>query len=188
MASLLKVSEEELRGQSLWRFLTDTDAAWLRERIASGAEASLERAMLNFVSADHRPYSLECTVQIRPGGIGVLGHDFVQDERELQREMGEINSELLVMARERERQNKEVKAAKLSLEKTLHELNTFYWHLRKIREVLPICVKCGKVESGDARWEDLIAFMPARFPFLGHGYCPECAAIVQSEEYPEPRS
>jgi heme-degrading monooxygenase HmoA len=31
MASLLKVSEEELRGQSLWLFLTDPDAARLRE-------------------------------------------------------------------------------------------------------------------------------------------------------------
>ena len=118
----------------------------------------------------------------------MIGNDFVQDERELQREMGEINSELLVMARERERPNKEVKSAKLSLENTLHELNTFYWYLRKIREVLPICVKCGKVESGDSRWEDLIAFMHARFPFLSHGYCPECADIVQSEEFPEPRS
>jgi hypothetical protein len=45
-------------------------------------------------------------------------------------------------------------------------------------------MKCGKVESGEARWEDLIAFMNARFPFLSHGYCPECATIVLSE-YPE---
>ena len=184
MASLLKVSEEEVRGQSLWRFLTDPDAARLRERIASGPEASGERVMLNFVPADHMPYSLQCTLQILSRGVAVVGNDFVQDERELQREMGEINSELLVMARERERQNKEVKAAKLSLEKTLHELNTFYWHLRKIREVLPICMKCGKVESGEARWEDLIAFMHSHFPFLSHGYCPECAAMVLSE-YPE---
>jgi hypothetical protein len=90
-----------------------------------------------------------------------------------------------VLARERERQHKEARAAKISLEKTLHELNTLYWHLRKIREVLPICMKCGRVESGDARWEELIAFMQDRFPFLSHGYCPECAEIFRSEESPE---
>ena len=73
------------------------------------------------------------------------------------------------------------------MEKTLHELNTLYWHLRKIREVLPICMKCGKVESGEARWEDLIAFMHDRFPFLSHGYCPDCAAKFQTEEFPETR-
>jgi hypothetical protein len=43
------------------------------------------------------------------------------------------------------------------------------------------------VESGDARWEDLIAFMHDRFPFLSHGYCPDCAARVLAEEFPEPR-
>ena len=187
MASLLKVPEEGLPGQSLWRFLTDPDAAQLRERIASGPGASDERALLNFVSAGHVPHSLQCNVQIRAQAIAVVGTDFLQDERDLQRELGEINSELLVLARERERQNKEVRAAKVSLEKTLHELNTLYWHLRKIREVLPICMKCGKVESGDARWEDLIAFMHDRFPFLSHGYCPDCAAQFQAEEFPEPR-
>ena len=89
MASLLKVSEEELRGQSLWRFLTDPDAARLRERIASGPEASAERVMLNFVPAEHMPYSLQCTLQILARGIAVVGNDFVQDERALQRELGE---------------------------------------------------------------------------------------------------
>jgi hypothetical protein len=117
----------------------------------------------------------------------VAGNEFLQDERDLQRELGEINNELLVLARERERQNKETRAAKASLEKTLHELNTLYWHLRKIREVLPICMKCGKVESGEARWEDLIAFMHDHFPFLSHGYCPDCAAKLHAEEFPETR-
>jgi hypothetical protein len=187
MVSLLGVSEEELRGQSLWRFLTDPDAVRLRERIASAPEASGEQVLLNFVSADHVPYSLQCTLQVRAQGIALVGHDFLPDERDLQRELGEINSELLVLARERERQHKGSNTSRLALEKTLHDLNTFYWHLRKVREVLPICMKCGKVESGDARWEDLIAFMRERFPFLSHGYCPECAAILESEEYPEPR-
>lgn len=183
MAEMLEVPEEQLRGELVWRFLADPDAARLRERLASSAGAQVSRLMLNFVSASHVPLSLECTVGVRADSFAVIGNECLRDERALQHELREINSELVVLARERARQSRAIQKARLELEKTLHELSTLYWHMRKIGEVLPICMKCGKVESEEARWEDLLAFMKARFPFLSHGYCPECAASVLREEH-----
>jgi hypothetical protein len=58
-------------------------------------------------------------------------------EPDAEEELREANGELHVLTREHARQNKELKTAKLVLEQTVHELNTVYWHLRKIREVLP---------------------------------------------------
>ena len=188
MADLLRVPEAELASQPVWRFLADPDATRLRASLAAGAGGERQRLILNFVSAAHAPLSLECTVEVRSGGFAVIGTECVRDEHALQHELREINSELMVLARERVRQNRTVQAAKLELEKTLHELNTLYWHMRKIGEVLPICMKCGKVQAEEARWEDLIAFMQNRFPFLSHGYCPECAATILGDAEAESRS
>jgi heme-degrading monooxygenase HmoA len=85
MASLLKISEQQLQGQAVWQRLTDPDAARLRRLIASGPPASGERALLNFVSADDVVHSLECSLQIRSGAFAVLGNESFRDQRELQR-------------------------------------------------------------------------------------------------------
>ncbi len=188
MADLLRVPEAQLPGQPVWRFLADPDATRLRASLAAGAGGKRQRLILNFVSAAHAPLSLECSVRVRSDGFAVIGNECVRDEHALQHELREINSELTVLARERERQNRTIQAARLELEKTLHELSTLYWHMRKIGEVLPICMKCGKVQSEEARWEDLIAFMQNRFPFLSHGYCPGCADAVLEEAQAESRS
>jgi len=181
MADLLKVPAAQLSGQQVWRFLADPDARRLRDWLACSAGGTRNRLMLNFVSAPHVPISLECTVEVRSDGFAVIGNEILRDEHALQHELCEINGELVVLARERARQGREIQTARLELEKTLHELSTLYWHMRKIGEVLPICMKCGKVESEEARWEDLIAFMRNRFPFLSHGYWPDCANAVLVE-------
>ena len=53
MADTLKVSEPQLYGLPVWRFLTGSDAAALRERI-SVPDAPHCGMVLNFVSQDHR--------------------------------------------------------------------------------------------------------------------------------------
>jgi hypothetical protein len=100
---------------------------------------------------------------------------------EVQRQIIEMNNELAVLAREHAARNKELTAAKRELEKALHEINTLYWHIRKIREVLPMCLKCGKVQSGETQWEAVAEFMIQRFPFLSHGYCSDCASQELAE-------
>jgi hypothetical protein len=120
----------------------------------------------------------------RPPAGGRLGGDRGRTFRhgdELQRQIIEINNELAVLAREHAAKNKELTAAKRELEKALHEINTLYWHIRRIREVLPMCLKCGKVHSGETHWEAVAESMIQRFRFLSHGYCPECASRELAE-------
>ncbi len=77
---------------------------------------------------------------------------------------------------DRKRVEAELRAAKAELEKTIKELNSSYWHLKKIQEVLPICMECGKVKTGESTWEDVVAYLKKNSLFLSHGYCPPCAS------------
>jgi len=60
-------------------------------------------------------------------------------------------------------------------------LKTSFWHLRRIQEVLPICMECGKVKTDGAEWQDVIKYFKANANFLSHGYCPLCAQKVQQQ-------
>jgi hypothetical protein len=68
--------------------------------------------------------------------------------------------------------------AKEELEKALAELNQSHWHLRKIQETLPICMFCGKVETGEAQWQEVVEYLKANSLFLSHGCCPDCAHLM----------
>jgi len=86
------------------------------------------------------------------------------------------DSELLIEDLETEQstlqfENKVIKEA--------HEqLQNSFWHLRKIQEVLPICMGCGKVQANNSSWEDVVQYLKNNALFLSHGYCPECAKKV----------
>jgi hypothetical protein len=86
----------------------------------------------------------------------------------------ELNNLLAVEKRESARKEKELEHMNRKLEETLHQLDTAYWHLRKIREVLPICLDCGRVKTGDGSWETVVQYLRTNSEFLSHGYCPEC--------------
>lgn len=85
-------------------------------------------------------------------------------------------SELLTARREAEQANRELAAAKARLEQTLAELQQSHWMLRKVAEVLPMCVRCGRVKSSDDGWESVAAFLRDHSGFLSHGCCPDCEA------------
>ena len=50
-------------------------------------------------------------------------------------ELHALNSRLAVMARERERR---------ALERALAERDRAYWHLRRVLELLPVCMDCQR--------------------------------------------
>lgn len=79
-----------------------------------------------------------------------------------------LNNELAVLSREHARRGRELEAA-------LAEIDRSYWHLKKIQEVLPICMDCGRVKTGEASWESVVDYLKKNSLFLSHGYCPECA-------------
>jgi heme-degrading monooxygenase HmoA len=182
MADLLGVPQDQLCGQILWPYLTAPDAGALQKLMRDGTEEYKDSTLFNFVSTEGLPHTLECTLRKQKGGWAVIGSIPTRQRDELHRQIMEINNELAVLAREHAARNKELTATKRDLENALHEISTLYWHIRKIKEVLPMCLKCGKVQSGDTHWEDLADFMIQRFPFLSHGYCPDCAARELTEE------
>jgi two-component system cell cycle response regulator len=67
------------------------------------------------------------------------------------------------------------------LEKAHAEIQESHWHLRKIQEVLPICMSCQRVKTGDGQWDELIEFFKAHSNFLSHSYCPECGAEMLAQ-------
>jgi PAS domain S-box-containing protein len=186
MADLLGVSQDQLCGQALWPYLTAPDVAKLQKLLRGGAEEQaeeqVENTLLNFLSTEGLPHTLECTIHRQKDGAAVIGNIPGRQQEELQRQIIEINNEMAVLVREDAATNKDLAAAKHDLEKALNEVSTLYWQIRKVREVLPMCLKCGKVQSGETHWEDLADFMIQRFPFLSHGYCPDCAAQELKDE------
>jgi signal transduction histidine kinase len=75
--------------------------------------------MLNFVSADHVPHTLECKVYFQDKAFAVIGSVPYKEELTLQKELREINNEMLVQARENARENKDLKAESQRLEREL---------------------------------------------------------------------
>ena len=78
------------------------------------------------------------------------------------------------------RQAEELREAKRRLEAALAELRDSHWHLRKLQEVLPICMDCGKVKAG-TEWGSVVQYLKANALFLSHGYCPNCLDRVAAE-------
>jgi hypothetical protein len=66
----------------------------------------------------------------------------------------------------------------------LAELNQSHWHLRKIQETLPICMFCGKVETGEAQWQEVVEYLKANSLFLSHGCCRDCAHLMGEARTP----
>jgi hypothetical protein len=86
-----------------------------------------------------------------------------------------------VLAREHARQGHALRTAQAELERTHKTLKDSFWHLQKIQEVLPVCVSCHKVKTGDGTWNDFVRFFHDHSDFLSHGYCPDCLADAVKE-------
>lgn len=60
--------------------------------------------------------------------------------------------------------------------------------LMELREILPVCMGCGKIKAGDADadWMDAALYLHRSYEVpLSHGYCPSCLrAVHESGEFP----
>jgi heme-degrading monooxygenase HmoA len=174
---LLGRPADVLIGEPLWGFVAAGEEDRLRARILDGDGARGERFFANFVSSSSVPLTLSCLLQVRPGAVTLVGEpaaSLVNAGANLL----ELNNELAVLARENARKGLELERARADVQRTLDELNATHWHLRKIQEVLPICMKCGKVKTGDASWESVVEYLRKNTLFLSHGYCPDCGALA----------
>ena len=180
MAASLGVPEAELVGRPVWGLLTDHDAALLRHRAGRGDRNYEEPLLLNFVDASHSPFTLECRCDVQPGYFVLVGEPPGVTAGAAHEDWLGMNNQLAVLARENARQNKELQQAKRELEAALSDLRDSHWHLKKLQEVLPLCMECGKVKSG-AKWESVVQYLKENALFLSHGYCPACLAVKAAE-------
>ena len=175
LTDLLMQSPSEVLGKSVWTLLPDEDAGALRQRLTDCPRDFDVHFLLNFVNSRHFPVTLTCRMDIQPGYFVIFGEAPQQKSRQAQEELLHLNNQLTVLSRENAQRNKELEKAKCDLTRAMEDLRTSHWHLRKIQEVLPICMDCGKVETG-VEWQDVVTYLKKNALFLSHGYCPDCLA------------
>ena len=87
--------------------------------------------------------------------------------RDLKEELQALSAELAVAARENARQARALKRA-------LEERDRLYWHLRRVQELLPICMDCDAVRP-EGEWMGLAEYLRRNEIAMSHGLCPTCA-------------
>ncbi len=185
IADLLGAAPQALAGRPVAELLTEPDARTVAAAIADEAGEPVE-LLLNLAGPTSLPETLTCRIQRVPGGALILGAPPRGREAKLRRQLLELNAELIVLTRDDARKARDLEAARAELERTVNELNTSYWHLKKIQEVLPICMECGRVKTGELRWETVVDYLKAHSLFLSHGYCPDCARELGISDHDAP--
>ncbi len=62
------------------------------------------------------------------------------------------------------------------LQRTVTELQETLAHVRTLREILPICITCGKVRTDEGYWSKVDTYLREFLNVdLSHGFCPKCA-------------
>jgi two-component system, NtrC family, sensor kinase len=113
----LGASAVEIMGSSLWSWLAAPDAESLQQRVMRHDTSTDEKFPVNFVDAQHSPYTLECRLTTRPDGFILIGEPPPKDER-LQAELMQLNNELSVLSREHARRGRELSKALVELKET----------------------------------------------------------------------
>ena len=181
MTRALGLSRADLIGTDISEHLAEEDGAGLRERLAAGRRAPNERFPLMFARPGRDPVLLSSWIDVQPTHFTLLAEPSLNPNTGYDEQLFATNNELSVLAREHARRGKELAAAKAQLQETLDELNRTHWHLRKVAEVLPMCVDCGRVKPGDGNWGTVVDYLRENSLFLSHGCCPECAGKLQAD-------
>jgi hypothetical protein len=141
----------------------------LREREPSGAPRNL-----HFAEGIRGPITLLVTWEWDGGDLVLLGEAPADDLEATQAVLLKLNSRVSELARENTKKS-------AALEKALADLRSSHWHLRRLKELLPICSYCGKVRTGEDYWQSVEAYLAENADFLTHGVCPECLAKLDLE-------
>lgn len=157
--------------------LSGSGSASLRERMKEAHTAPVRGFQLNFSDGASYALSLECSLGWTGAAYLLLGGVFFERDQRTKQEMLDLTRELAESNRERAKVAGE-------LRKTLVELQTSHWHIRKIQEFLTACCVCSKILTtpGDgAVWQSLSSFLAENGLLMSHGYCPGCEAKVLAE-------
>ena len=161
-------------GRPLASFLAGECSRTLAKHVAEGIPTAL---LVQLVPAGGEPSSLRVFTAPMAGGFALVGEPPWDDHRDLEARLSALNTELAMLSREHVRQ------ARL-LAKANREIYDSQWHLQKIAEVLPICLSCRAVKTGEHTWEEVSSFLARSSDFLSHGYCAHCAETLAAT-FPE---
>lgn len=178
--SRLQLSESNIVNHPIWKVLTQEDAESLRARVAQSQRSDDQRLLLNFVDVDQFPITFSCLVDVQPAYFVIVAEQPRCENEQAADELLRLNNEMAVLSRENMRKSKELERARSEIEKALNDLKTSHWHLKKIQDVLPICMECGKVKN-NGEWGDVVKYIRENALFLSHGYCPDCYQRVKDQ-------
>jgi heme-degrading monooxygenase HmoA len=181
-ASAVRMLSANVIGASVFSFLSESSRAALVALLDSGERRAAAPAALAFDSPSGASFTLECQLDIQPAAFALIGCVGEQRTQAYMETLENLNNQLAVEIRESARKGKELERVNGRLQQALDELDNMYWHLRKIQEVLPICLHCGKVKTGDGTWQTVVDYLKANSQFLSHGYCPDCYAQALAEQ------
>lgn len=145
---------------------------------AAAQGPSDQRVLAQFSGPGGSLFTLRCeVVELPGGGFAVVGEPPWDQHRALEEQLFAINGELSLLMRENARQARALEAAH-------RELRDTHWHLKKVSSVLPICMACQRVNTGEGEdsWEAVESYLKRSSSFLSHGYCARCARSFEDEE------
>lgn len=169
-------SEEEVAGRPLQELLTVDDGETLAGWLSEGPPE--EWCLLNFVAPRETPITLRCLAALEGGELWLVAEPVAAENGTNPADFLRLNNELATLTRENARQARLLEVSRRHLSETLEELETSYWHLRKLQEVLPLCLECGRVKTSESTWSDVVEYLKENEILLSHGYCPDCAPVV----------
>ena len=176
IASALALPEKELVGSLVWDRLAEEDRLRLETRLARGEPSPNEHFPLSFLVSGRDPLTVSCWLDVQPARFTIIAEPALNRHAGYDAELFGLNNELAVLARENSRRGRDLVDAKAKLQEIHDELNRTHWHLRKIAEVLPMCVECGNVKAGEGDWQTVAEYLRENSLFLSHGCCPACLA------------
>jgi heme oxygenase (mycobilin-producing) len=180
LGNALGVPVKAVVGKNISELLVESDAQSFPERLKSGHGG--QDFILNFVGQNLSPFSVRATLFVQNHGSVLIAEREIADEGDLSRELIGLNNEFARLTRENQQKNRELTMAKDELTRAIEERDKSYWYIRKIQEVLPICMKCHKVKASSSSWESLKDFIQKNTDFLSHGYCPECLKKIKAKK------
>ncbi len=122
MANLLGLRRNEDKVESLWDKLTAADGARLKERLEQ-PQLSSEPLLLNFVSPDHTPTTLDCGLALMPGGhFAIVGARARNSAGDAELAWIRLNNNFATLSRENARKGKQLELKNCELQRANEEL------------------------------------------------------------------
>jgi hypothetical protein len=144
-------------------------AAVFRERELPPAGLNLHLA-----NGTKAPVSLRVAWEWDGEDLVMLGEAPIEELEEAQSKLLRLNNQVANLARDNAKKS-------AALEKALADLGHSTWHLKRLQELLPICVYCRKVRTGEDYWQSVEAYLEENADFLTHGICPDCLSRMKLE-------